>query len=420
MSKPTLALIPSGYKGGSGLGTVYSILPNNGDGDFDYERDGIATRVRKDGLIEELTVDDTPRLDWLNSNCPSLLLEPQRTNLVLYSEEFSGTAWGTVNTSLTSNTVISPNGTMSADTLQRTSTSASYRSHNISKSASAITYTTSAFVKQGSDNYFSMRAQGSYPQRVDIRFRFDTQQIYYANDVSAFVLLDYGVESYGNGWYRIYFTYTTDTHTNLSITFSPRATDGNIDGSDTSTTSFAYVWGAQTEEGNYRTSYIKTEGSTSTRLVDNCHLLNQTLFTDYPFTVYAKAKVEAIDNVVFSLIDSTVSNKYLSFYFASSTQVGILRRDASNNDSDFYNFTYSVGDTIKVAVAFISDTSYKLYVNGTELADVTSGLSIPFDHNDITLGQQRIVSDSGTRNSIDDFRVFDYTLTDAELTELTT
>jgi len=420
MSKPILALIPSGYKGGSGVGKVYSILPNNGDGDFDYERDGNATRVRKDGLIEELTVDDTPRLDWLNSNCPSLKLEPQRTNLVLYSEQFSGTNWITVNTSLTSNTVISPNGTMSADTLQRTSTSASYRGHNISKSASAITYTTSAFVKQGSDNYFSMRAQGSYPQRVDIRFRFDTQQIYYTNDVSAFVLLDYGVENYGNGWYRIYFTYTTDTHTNLSITFSPRATDGNIDGSDTSTTSFAYVWGAQTEQGNYRTSYIKTEGSTSTRLVDNCHLLNQTLFTDYPFTVYAKAKVEAIDNVVFSLIDSTVSNKYLSFYFASSTQVGVLRRDASNNDSDFYNFTYSVGDTIKVAVAFISDTSYKLYVNGTELADVTSGLSIPFDHNDITLGQQRIVSDSGTRNSIDDFRVFDYTLTDAELTELTT
>ena len=420
MSKPILALIPSGYKGGSGLGTVYSILPNNGDGDFDYERNGNATRVRKDGLIEELTVDDTPRLDWLNSNCPSLLLEPQRTNLILYSEEFSGTNWTTVNTSLTSNTVISPNGTMSADTLQRTSTSASYRGHNISKSASAITYTTSAFVKQGSDNYFSMRAQGSYPQRVDIRFRFDTQQIYYANDVSAFVLLDYGVENYGNGWYRIYFTYTTDTHTNLSITFSPRATDGNIDSSDTSSTSFAYVWGAQTEEGNYVTSYIKTEDSTSTRFVDNCHLLNQTLFTDYPFTVYAKAKVEAIDNVVFSLIDSTVSNKYLSFYFASSTQVGVLRRDASNNDSDFYNFTYSVGDTIKVAVAFISDTAYKLYVNGTELADVTSGLSIPFDHNDITLGQQRIVSDSGTRNSIDDFRVFDYTLTDAELTELTT
>ena len=104
----------------------------------------------------------------------------------------------------------------------------------------------------------------------------------------------------------------------------------------------------------------------------------------------------------------------------SSTQVAVYRRDATNNDSDFYNFTYSVGDTIKVAVAFINDTTYKLYINGTEIADVTSGLSIPFDHDDILLGQFRISADTGARNSIDDFRVYDYTITDAELTELTT
>ena len=88
MTNPKLALIPSGYK--QSPATVYSILPNNADGDFTYERNGSATRVRKDGLIEELTVDDTPRLDWLNSDCPSLLLEPQRTNIQAYSEDFSG------------------------------------------------------------------------------------------------------------------------------------------------------------------------------------------------------------------------------------------------------------------------------------------------------------------------------------------
>ena len=45
MTNPKLALIPSGYK----TATVYSILPNNADGDFTYERNGSATRVRKDG-----------------------------------------------------------------------------------------------------------------------------------------------------------------------------------------------------------------------------------------------------------------------------------------------------------------------------------------------------------------------------------
>lgn len=421
MSKPILALIPSGHKGGSGLGTVYSILPNNGDGDFDYERNGNATRVRKDGLIEELTVDDTPRLDWYNSNCPSLLLEPQRVNRQFYSEQIDNAVWTKINITVTSNDLVAPNGEYTADKVQRTSTSASYVTDSASKSsASQLDVTTSMFVKKGEGDFFAIRQQGVYPNRGEVKYQFSTNTLTTSVAGSDFTAISSSAEDYGNGWIRISATFNTDASSTVSTLFSPRATDGTVDASDTSDSAYAYVWGVQVEEGSYPTSYIKTENGTSTRFVDNCHLLNQTLFTDYPFTVYAKAKVEAIDNVVFSLIDSTVSNKYLSFYFASSTQVGILRRDASNNDSDFYNFTYSVGDTIKVAVAFISDTAYKLYVNGTELADVTSGLSIPFDHNDITLGQQRIVSDSGTRNSIDDFRVFDYTLTDAELTELTT
>ncbi len=111
MTNPKLALIPSGYK--QSPPTVYSILPNNADGDFDYERNGSATRVRKDGLIEEV-VNDTPRLDWLNSDCPSLLLEPQRTKLQAYSENFSGAAWTPAFSTITANSSISPNGELTA------------------------------------------------------------------------------------------------------------------------------------------------------------------------------------------------------------------------------------------------------------------------------------------------------------------
>ena len=414
MSKPKLALIPSGYKSGK----VYSILPNDATGDFDFDRASEGTRVRKDGLIEEVA-NDVPRLDWLNSNCPSLLLEPQRTNLILFSEQFSGTNWDTLNTTITSNTVISPNGTMTANTLQRTSTSASYRRNTISKSASAITYTTSMFIKKGSGNYFALRTQGLYPSRAIFRFRFDTEEIYNAEEFSNFTILDYGVENYSNGWYRLHFTYTSDTHTDLRIIFSPRESNGNVVAPDTSDSSYAYVWGAQTEVANYVSSYIKTEASAVTRLEDECHLLSHTLFTDYPFTVYAKAKIEDVGNTIFSIYGGA-SNKYLAFLLSSSTQIAVYRRDATNNDSDFYNFSYSVGDTIKVALAFINDTTYKLYINGTEIADVTSGLSVPFDNDDILLGQFRISGDDGRRNSIDDFRVYDYTLTDAKLTELTT
>jgi hypothetical protein len=93
MTNPKLALIPSGYKATK----VYSILPSDGGGDFDFDRaNGYASRVRKDGLIEEVS-NDVPRLDWLNSNCPSLLLEQSRTNLITYSEDFSQSIWTKTN-----------------------------------------------------------------------------------------------------------------------------------------------------------------------------------------------------------------------------------------------------------------------------------------------------------------------------------
>ena len=108
------------------------------------------------------------------------------------------------------------------------------------------------------------------------------------------------------------------------------------------------------------------------------------------------------------------------FSLLSSSQVAVFRRNPSASSSDFWNFSYTVGDTIKVAVAFISATAYKLYINGTEIADRTSGTSIPFNHDDISLGQFTITGDTGTRNSVNEFMLFNEALTDAELITLTT
>jgi len=394
MSKPILALIPSGYKGGTNP-TVYSILPNNGDGDFDFDRASEGTRVRKDGLIEEVT-NDVPRLDWLNSNCPSLLLEPERTNYATNNKNMDtySALGGSSSTSptLTANYTIAPDGTLTATRLQTTTTGTNY---------SLLQFPTTTL------------GNGDYTCSVYVKSNTG------ANQTIAF----YGQLSSPNTrvatteWTRVEFTGNRGTgltkYAYLGTWASSLGTDAVLDIS---------IWGAQIEvDSSYASSLIITPtGSAVTRLKDTCTLLNQTLFTNYPYTVYVKAKVDNFSNVAFSLIDSVASNKYLSIQFTSSTQIGVLRRDASNNDSDYYTYSYSIGDTLKIAISYVSDTSYKLYVNGTELADITSGLSIPFDHNDISLGQFRIASDTGTRNSIDDFRVYDYTLTDTQLTELTT
>ena len=94
----SLVMIPSGYKDGK----VYSIKPTNGDGDLTFTRSNdTATRVGPDGLIEKV-----------------------RTNLALYSEDFSDAAWNKsatgINTAVGSsgieaNVAVAPNGTTTAD-----------------------------------------------------------------------------------------------------------------------------------------------------------------------------------------------------------------------------------------------------------------------------------------------------------------
>jgi hypothetical protein len=68
--------------------------------------------------------DNVPRLDYTDSSCPALLLEPQRTNKIEQSEYFSGTYWAkTANGSgiapvVTQNYAVSPEGLQNASRVQ--------------------------------------------------------------------------------------------------------------------------------------------------------------------------------------------------------------------------------------------------------------------------------------------------------------
>ena len=88
MALESIAFIPSGYKANK----LYCQLPVDGGADLTTSRASGATRVNKNGLIEDVATG-IPRLDYTNGGCPELLLEPQSTNYVDYSEDFSNGAW---------------------------------------------------------------------------------------------------------------------------------------------------------------------------------------------------------------------------------------------------------------------------------------------------------------------------------------
>jgi len=396
----SLALIPAAYK----TSKIYSALPTDGDGDFTFTRTGNATRVNKAGLVETMGTN-IGRLNYDLTNgtpasCPSLLLEPSRTNFV--SPNNSLTGYLTNGVSTTNNDTIAPNGTNEGAKVQATTSGTAVMFKGFSTTSSNATHNFSVFVKAGTHNILQIQ-EGFAGANIIVDLSDGTE-------VSSLNATNKKIEKYPNGWYRVSFNFTSNgTNLQFSIYFSGSYSSGKN----------YYVWGGQIEAGSYATSLIPTSGSAVTRTVDNAHLLNHSLFTDYPFTVYANAKVDAIGNTVFGLNNTSSNQYYLLFYFPNSSQVSVGRATIGLNDFDNYNFSYSVGDTMKIAVAFISATAYKLYVNGTEVADVTSGTSIPFNHNDISLGQLRITGDTGTRNSINEFMVFNEALSDSELQTLT-
>ena len=253
MANPKLALIPSGYRESE----VYSVLPNDGTADFTFDRTGSATRVRKDGLIETL-LEDVPRLDWLNSSCPNLLLEAQSTNSLTYSESSTGKSLTGV--TLTDSQAVSPTGEYNAMELKEDTSTGKHRfSTNSLVVISSSTYTLSMFVKKNSDSRFVFINSGTL-LNASGSFNLDTQAT--TGDVEVF-------NDYGNGWYRIGIT-AMATGTSSNVVFI-QMQQGTTDVSYTGDESSMLLWGLQFEQSTSATSYIPNlaTGST-TRQAETC------------------------------------------------------------------------------------------------------------------------------------------------------
>ena len=377
---------------------------------FDFDRSTVATRVNKQGLIETVATDE-PRIDFLNNTKGRLLLEPTRTNSITYSEDFSDSSWNKNNTTVTSNNTTAPDGSSSADLITSTGTTPYARA--TFTHSTLTSYSVSIFGKMGDEDYLYIRALALSSQPI-ASFNLSTGSLGTVNSG-----LTAEMQNYGNGWYRCIIKYTTTgSIANDLIDFGFASSDNSR---FSSSGKFTYFWGAQIETGSYPTSYIPTSGSTFTRTADSCKLENfANAPTDYPFTVFWEGRVDDIstNQNPFSILDASSSVKYLSFSFANTGFFQVLRRNV-DYDIDSETFSISVGDVLKIAIAFTSNTTYKCYINGSLERNETSGLDVDFDFNNILIGQLRVVSDTGTRNQASQLMIFNEALTDAELIALT-
>ena len=109
----SLVVVPSGYKSGK----IYAQKPLTTDGQLTFTRASTATRVNASGLIASVA-SGVPRLDYTNSSCPKILLEPQRSNTITHSQDINNCFGAKSGVTVTSDATTSPDGTANADLLK--------------------------------------------------------------------------------------------------------------------------------------------------------------------------------------------------------------------------------------------------------------------------------------------------------------
>jgi hypothetical protein len=319
MAKPKLALIPSAQ--GS---KFYSVLPSSGVGDFDFTRSGSATRINSQGLIETVANGvsrlNYPLIDGVVKGCPHHILEPVRTNLIQYSEDFTSN-WNLDGVTVLSNNSISPDGSLNADKI--TFVSGNERLYYIVSTSSAV---------------FSVYLKGKEGEEVRIR------------NGSGFIKTNIRLTE---NWER-YEVFIDEANTNIQIE--------NIN------SEYVYIWGAVLESGSYSTSYIPTNGSVVTRSAETANGSGDaSTFNDSEGVLMVEISAQEIANAsgrrTISLSNGTNDNRvYISFddeynklnifIIVGTTQVWTSNVDISDQNS--FN---------KITVKYKSGDS-SIYVNG--------------------------------------------------------
>jgi len=539
MATPSLAMIPSAYADSK----LYSVLPNNGDGDFTFTRDSAATRIGSNGLIQtvgffgnELIINgdfstdsdwnkgtgwtieggaavksagtqsdldqfqvttlgnsykveliasnitagsisvrlgtassniigtieangtyvfygtvasdlrlriranstfsgsidnvsvkevlgDQPRLNYdLNANgepssCPSFLMEKEATNLSVFSQDLHDAAWAKSNITATANVTTSPDGLINADKFTDDTVDGRHKFSDSFAAVDAKNYTLSIFAKyvEGSDiDKMYLLAATSTP----------TTKAFF--DIKNGVALTGGgtIENYGNGWYRVSMVITTNATGNVLFEIGLAYADGTRNYVGTGNGQM-FIWGAQSEINQvqttvytYASSYVPTQETIQTRAQEGCvDGGNANTFNNLEGVLYAELAANANDASfrAINLNDGTDENRVTIRY---RTDINVINIRIEANDVSIVSESISVTSALdfhKVAFQYTSG-DIKVFIDG--VSRHTSATT----YTNLTIDRLNFDSGEGTnrfRGKCKDLRVYNESLTDAQLIALT-
>jgi hypothetical protein len=275
-----------------------------------FTRASTATFVGADGLIQT-AASGAPRFDHNPTTGESLglLVEEARTNRLLYSTDFANAVWNKSFGTLTSNSLLAPDQTLTAALFQADGATTSFLSSGLYQTFSSIAAGTalclSVYVKNNNATTVRIGLGVLNNQFQSTTYTFAT------NTFSGSAGTTGTAQSLGNGWIRIALSISSTLYGTARISILPDLTNS------------VYLWGAQLEVGAFPTSYIPTVASTVTRAADVATLsnANSSIFPTSAFTTVNSPFGTAGGGSTVKLVGPTI--KRTAIYAGDLTQAQI-------------------------------------------------------------------------------------------------
>ena len=301
--------------------------------------------------------NNVPRLDYSGgATCPSLLLEPQRTNLILQSESFDNASWTKATASVTANNSVSPDGTTNADLITTTAVNGYVfpSNTNVFAAAAGSAFSYSVYLKAGTASTITILVSATATYTAVFNLSTGVATTSTANTTAS-------MSSVGNGWYRCIIVCSSVANSAYSELQIGRVASG---------LTFS-AWGVSLEQGSFVSSYIPTTTAAVTRLADLASktgissLIGQTegtMFFGFNLTRYNDTKTLGSIDVgdITNFITITINSGIPRFTVRQSGSSTLL-----------FSSTQLAFGNHKLAVGYKSG-DYVMYINGTQVGTSSS------------------------------------------------
>lgn len=335
------------------------------DSRITFSRASAATRVNSSGLIETVA-SGTARFDYdpVTLAAKGLLIEEQRTNLLVRSAEFDHASWSKGGTSVTANATVSPDGNANADIIVEDIGAGSHRTNQTALVSNGIAYFYSIYLKAAERGWALVEA-ASGATNVYIYVNLLTGEK--GNGSSSAIVINAG-----NGWWRVTIPITAAATTMACYVFS---TTGNGVSSYTGDgSSGIYAWGAQLEAGAFSSSYIPTAGSQVTRALDLANITGasfSSFFNNAEGTFIANFELLSttsdLGRAVFAANGGSSANRLYAVISAPNTSRAIVSV-SSVIQADLISSLVTSGPS-KIALAYAANDFAMVVAGGAAATD---------------------------------------------------